>query len=164
MMYSLCRPVSCILCPLQDGAFKKTDIRGEWVHVFCALWHPQISLHDATTAALVPASHLAATLGRSRGASPSSRGASPSAAAVAPLSALPAQPAASSGCDVCGSTRGYIARCAAPGCQRSFHQLCAWYEGNFVRVRDSPGSSTPLLLLLTADCRLPTAAADCCCC
>ena len=39
------RGVSCILCPVQLGAFKQcTD--GRWCHVACAQWMPEISIRD----------------------------------------------------------------------------------------------------------------------
>lgn len=45
-------PVSCILCHLANsGAFKQTD-KGEWVHVVCAIWVPEV--HFANTIFLEP--------------------------------------------------------------------------------------------------------------
>lgn len=34
------RPVSCVLCPAEGGAFKQTT-QGKWAHLLCAMWIPE---------------------------------------------------------------------------------------------------------------------------
>lgn len=39
-------PVSCLLCPNEGGAFKQTN-RGEWAHLLCSIWIPEVTLGNA---------------------------------------------------------------------------------------------------------------------
>lgn len=38
-------PVSCVLCPVKDGAFKQTR-SNKWAHLLCALWIPECSISN----------------------------------------------------------------------------------------------------------------------
>ncbi|KAK0193615.1 PHD-zinc-finger like domain-containing protein [Armillaria mellea] len=38
-------PVECFLCPNEGGAFKMTD-HGQWVHLLCAMWIPEMTVQN----------------------------------------------------------------------------------------------------------------------
>ena len=38
----------CVLCGHTGGAFKPTTVSGQWAHVLCALWIPEVAFLDAT--------------------------------------------------------------------------------------------------------------------
>ncbi|KZV91336.1 hypothetical protein EXIGLDRAFT_648326 [Exidia glandulosa HHB12029] len=40
-------PVSCVLCPNEGGAFKQTAT-GQWVHLLCAIWIPEVNVANMT--------------------------------------------------------------------------------------------------------------------
>ena len=40
------RPVSCVLCPNEGGAFKQTT-QGTWAHLLCAMWIPETGVGNA---------------------------------------------------------------------------------------------------------------------
>lgn len=40
------RPVSCVLCPVEGGAFKQTT-QGTWAHLLCAMWIPETGVGNA---------------------------------------------------------------------------------------------------------------------
>ncbi|TMW57035.1 hypothetical protein Poli38472_002960 [Pythium oligandrum] len=122
--------VYCQLCPLRDGAFKRT-IDGKWVHVVCALWCPGVWIGDLRNLAdikLVDAAHTTRFIDT-----------------VAEVNALIAgskdqektqvqsKPACriehGSLCSYCKVTCGRTIRCSHPGCSVSYHPLCGWFEG-----------------------------------
>eukprot|EP00798_Chlamydomonas_sp_ICE-L_P014429 gene14429-20435_t len=43
----------CALCPVKFGAFKKTVDTKQWVHLVCALWHPETSVRSGNVCAAV---------------------------------------------------------------------------------------------------------------
>ncbi|XP_074604888.1 protein Jade-1-like isoform X2 [Brevipalpus obovatus] len=38
------KDLSCVLCPITGGALKPTTNQGEWAHVACALWIPEVNI------------------------------------------------------------------------------------------------------------------------
>ena len=42
-------------------------------------------------------------------------------------------------CSVCKSTHGQTLQCTYPGCTTSFHPLCAWYDGAYMRASRARG-------------------------
>ena len=46
------KDMRCALCPVQQGAFKRT-LEGEWAHVVCAMWHSEVLLQDTDEAAAI---------------------------------------------------------------------------------------------------------------
>jgi hypothetical protein len=40
------RPVSCVLCPSKEGAFKQTSTN-KWCHLMCAIWIPECHVQNA---------------------------------------------------------------------------------------------------------------------
>lgn len=45
-MVSPDKPVSCIFCPTEGGAFKQTTTN-QWGHLLCAIWIPEVSLGNS---------------------------------------------------------------------------------------------------------------------
>jgi len=100
--------VQCELCPLRTGPFKRTT-NGQWVHVLCALWTPQLSfgneelLEPVSGLSRVPASHR------------------------------------NKRCSLCKETMGVCVVCSQKGCGVHFHIMCARASGLFVEARPGPG-------------------------
>jgi hypothetical protein len=40
------KTTTCVLCSDMGGAMKPTTVAGKWVHVSCALWVPEVVIHD----------------------------------------------------------------------------------------------------------------------
>lgn len=45
--------VECALCPVRHGAFKKTEDGKHWVHLVCALWHPETTANQSKCSQLM---------------------------------------------------------------------------------------------------------------
>ncbi|TDH68198.1 hypothetical protein CCR75_003234 [Bremia lactucae] len=124
------RDVFCQLCPLSDGAFKRT-LDGKWVHVVCALWCPKVwigNLFELSDISLVGSltearffnpveeieGRVAQALGGQHVASKHDE------IRVIELGSL---------CVHCRVACGRTIQCCYPGCSTSFHPLCGWYDG-----------------------------------
>ncbi|KAF8822521.1 PHD-finger domain-containing protein [Cardiosporidium cionae] len=100
--------VLCEICGIWGGAFKRTTTN-TWVHLLCAVW-------------LMPETH------------------SEDLEQLEPWSLSNIQPwRRSSRCFFCGSEWGYCVTCAHRNgggrCSLSFHPMCAWLHGLFVKAR-----------------------------
>ncbi|GAB0089576.1 Bromodomain [Sergentomyia squamirostris] len=127
------RPVDCVLCPNKGGAFKQTD-RGQWAHVVCALWIPEVRF--ANTVFLEP---------------------------IDSIETIPAARWRLS-CYICKQKSvGACIQCHRTNCYAAFHVTCAQQAGLHMRmdtVRDSvTGNETqPIIVQKTAYCDAHTPA------
>lgn len=88
--------ISCALCPVRKGAYKRTEC-GQWVHVQCFLWIPELQLKCATACAFELGSLDALDPDRSQ-----------------------------LRCELCHSMKGSgVIQCASPSCLAAFHATCA---------------------------------------
>ena len=101
------RGVSCILCPVQLGAFAQCADTGRWCHVACARWTPEIAVAEIPT---------------DDGDSSPRREYTPRV--VTGVSAVPKE-RAKRACVACGRVAGVTMRCSFGHCQTTFHALCA---------------------------------------
>ena len=105
---SLYRGVSCILCPVKIGAFKKTVDGKDWCHVVCAQWVPEASVRNVNGANAVVRVEPE-TIPRER------RNAS---------------------CSYCTKSEGTLMRCCSGHCHNVFHPLCCRRAACHMRVID----------------------------
>ncbi|KAJ0403602.1 hypothetical protein ATCC90586_007871 [Pythium insidiosum] len=123
--------VYCQLCPLRDGAFKRT-IDGKWVHVVCALWCPGVWIGNLQTLSeiqlVMNSAHRTrfadTTAELAQLIEGSKEGAKDTGGALL-------GPRLETGllCQYCRVACGRTLQCCHPGCTVSYHPLCGWFEG-----------------------------------
>ncbi|KAG2423307.1 hypothetical protein HXX76_015454 [Chlamydomonas incerta] len=102
--------VSCCLCPVRNGAFKRTTDGKNWCHVVCGMWQEGTSVLQVDGPDAV----------EGVGAIKADRWRSP--------------------CGLCGRTSGAVVKCNYGHCQAYFHPLCGRRAGNYLVARAQPGS------------------------
>eukprot|EP00750_Incisomonas_marina_P011073 INCI16337.10.p1 GENE.INCI16337.10~~INCI16337.10.p1 ORF type:complete len:1510 (-),score=231.13 INCI16337.10:4408-8937(-) len=130
----------CALCPVEAGALKPTTC-GKWVHVTCALCLPRVWITDVLRMSPIDINCNVQRLTNERATNLRD--------AVAVSCRLPKIKFSFSRhltksdfskirnrtCAVCGQCNGRTVSCSVVNCPRSFHILCAWYEGLFIRCQ-----------------------------
>nr|CCA17392.1 DEAD/DEAH box RNA helicase putative [Albugo laibachii Nc14]CCA24367.1 DEAD/DEAH box RNA helicase putative [Albugo laibachii Nc14] len=88
--------VSCVLCPVREGAYKRTEC-GQWVHVQCFLWIPELQVRSVDASAFQLGSLDTFDPDRSE-----------------------------LRCELCHSAKeSGVIQCASPSCLSAFHVTCA---------------------------------------
>eukprot|EP00667_Euglena_gracilis_P002303 EG_transcript_2304 len=104
------RTIRCEFCPSRVGAFKRTS-RGNWGHVVCAQWIPQLGFNNADFVDVI--------VGEER--------------------LLPHRRNALT-CMVCDSEEGVCIRCCARGCEAAYHVTCAMQRDYDMFVPEEEGT------------------------
>jgi hypothetical protein len=96
---------SCVLCPVEGGALKPT-VDGDWAHLFCSLWLPEIKIKNIER--MEPVSGIQDVL--------------------ADRWKLK--------CNICNTTKGACIQCSFRDCVFSFHPMCGRNSGLRMEVNE----------------------------
>uniref|UniRef100_A0A3Q3A766 Bromodomain and PHD finger containing, 3b n=1 Tax=Kryptolebias marmoratus TaxID=37003 RepID=A0A3Q3A766_KRYMA len=119
------KPVDCVLCPNRGGAFKQTS-DGQWAHVVCAIWIPEVCF--ANTVFLEP---------------------------VEGVNNIPPARWKLTCCLCKQKGRGACIQCHKANCYTAFHVTCAQRAGLFMKiepVRETNINGTTFSVKKTAFC------------
>lgn len=108
---ALYRGVSCVLCPVKIGAFKRTTDGKDWCHVVCAKWVPEASIREDRVV---------------------------NAIERVPPESIPRERRNAS-CSYCTRSEGILMRCRSGYCHNVFHPLCCRRAACHMRVIDCEG-------------------------
>ncbi|KAL4062487.1 PHD-zinc-finger like domain-containing protein [Scleroderma citrinum] len=130
-------PVSCIFCPNEGGAFKQT-VLGEWAHLLCAIWIPEIRVANEVFMEPISGSEK-----------------------------IPKQRWKLK-CSICGIREGACIQCTKSSCFLAFHTTCARREKLLMPMKSTQGSEPVTLTCYCekhlskeqAEARLKALAAD----
>jgi hypothetical protein len=104
------KEVTCFLCPLKYGAFRRSVDGASWVHQTCAMWHPETYLLHGSGPNVVEGLWDVSEDRIQRK------------------------------CNICNQTQGAVVECPRDGCHQAFHVLCARNCGLYLTVqKDAEG-------------------------
>jgi hypothetical protein len=152
--------VNCCLCPLSHGGIKPTT-DGRWVHIACALWScasNEVEILDMKDMSPIDITRLSFislkdnTLNRNSSYIKRQQLLTGSASGSSLSDELQTSSSSTSSCIYCNQAGGYLVNCtfhektdetntdndwnsgSFPSCKRSFHPLCGWFSGCYMKA------------------------------
>lgn len=109
------RSARCALCPCDGGALKRT-VEGVWVHMYCALWVPEIGFGSLSKMEpVMDFDKIDPTRWRLK-------------------------------CVLCGQKDGACIQCIRPSCRQSFHAMCGHHAGLRMQITETHDKKDVLFL------------------